>query len=224
MDHTKHFWNTIGKDNPHYGVLVSPEYSKNEINKNIDKYNESGKESLEFILNCAKKVDNEISLKDKVVLDFGSGTGRIAQHCSKICKKLFAVDIAQNYLNIVNSLNSCNIETVLYDDLINTCKDVDVVYSIIVIQHNPPSEIINILNKLCQVVNKNGILILHIPYENKQYENMNYRENDMEMHLLPKNEVYNTLKNNQVEIVDVIETDFCGPDWKNCVYICKKSQ
>ena len=93
--------------------------------------------------------------------------------------------------------------------------DFDVFFSFIVLQHNPPPIMAQILDHACQGLNPGGLALFQAPtyaqdysFDIHAYLHGQYKKNDMEMHFIPQHEVFRILRDNGVDVVEVRQ-DHC---------------
>lgn len=133
------------------------------------KYNNEEKPITNYPKEFAKYNFNRFNLKDKKVLEIGSGRGDFSNNFSNLGVKLYTIDINENskkYLNKDIVFKKCNveIEKLPFEDNL-----FDVVYSKSVIEHliNPKNFFVE--NK--RVLKKDGLLITYTPDWESQYKN-----------------------------------------------------
>ena len=96
---------------------------------------------------------------------------------------------------------------------------VDLVYSLIVLQHNPPPVIRLIIREFLRAANPGGIVLFQVPTYRAGYQftSASYLEHDatvhaqMEMHVLPQREVFAIVREEGGEMLEVIEDGWTGP-------------
>ena len=162
-----------------------------------------------------KIVDFNLS-KCKEFLDFGCGVGRIVVNLPKTIKKVNCVDFSAGHLkeatnnleiygknkdystHLISSLNDIN----------NLPKNQDIIYSFIVLQHNTPPVIEKIVGTLLSILSPGGIAILHIPialnsykFDADEYLKSKTAGQSIEMHILPKSNLFKLAKKNRSQIV-----------------------
>jgi SAM-dependent methyltransferase len=222
----KKTWNHYGQTEPYWSVLTHEKYKNKNLTKDtLDDYFDSGKyhiNLLEELLQLHKS-----SFKDKIVLDFGCGTGRLLKWCSIVAKKIYGYDISKEHLNIAKQ----NVpESELYciedtESLPSISTKIDIIYSLLVFQHNRPPMIKKYITLLLELLNTNGIAVFHIPYyiPNYEYRQENWQgKNIMEMHALKKKEVIYLSNKLNCEILSIYNVNYCSKDIKDAIYIIRK--
>ena len=173
--------------------MTDNRFRKDCLDSNLDEFLRSGEEELKRFERIMKDVVGIDSLSSFVsgrcVADIGSGVGRIAAPMSRLCKRVYCVDIAQSYLDTLPEID--NMEKVLVsnvDEDIPIDEKCRLVYSIITFQHNPPEQIKKLIKKACRMLSNDGIALLHIPSKCL----IPHRVRDeciMQMNFLPENDI-----------------------------------
>ena len=98
-------------------------------------------------------------IKNKNILEIGSGAGRFSEYFANLCNEVVSIDLSDSiYYNIVNKKNFTKIKG-NYLDLIPK-KKFDVVFCRGVLQHTP--EPLTYISKLFQFLKKDGIVSFDI--------------------------------------------------------------
>ncbi len=213
---TQRKWQKLGKERPHWSVLTSEQYESDRIGENQDEFYDSGKLEIDFLKKTLAR--SEIDPTDlRVCLELGCGVGRVTRWLADMFDKVHACDISAAHLAIAKKhLENHNIENADFHQL-NTISDfenlpdVDLFYSIIVLQHNPPPAIEIILDRLLKCLKPNGIGFFQLPTYSLNYtfSIKSYLENDhktceVEGHFLQQKSVFEILKNNNCDLIEVI--------------------
>lgn len=226
MNNIEKYWEKIANSDPHWGVLVSEKYLSKNINEDTLKgfYN-SGNGELNYMINYLKNKSVDFGhFKKFNFLEIGTGTGRIAKNTIKYCNNLYCIDVSDKYLELCSEVLPSNHTLVNYKNFYKyKFEKVKLIYTWITLQHNPPNEIKKIVHRVCDILAKDGYAFLHIPY-GKKSNNYKYVDAEiMQMNLVPKNEIAKIINENNCSILDIVESDHCGAEFKNCYYIFKKN-
>lgn len=115
----------------------------------------------------ADRVGEHIS-PASVVLDFGCGSGRVARYVAPLCAELWAVDVSPRMLELAAErlADSTNVRFARCHDV--TIPDVasasvDVVYSLLVLQHLEREDAFLVLRELRRVIRPTGVAVLSFP-------------------------------------------------------------
>jgi len=182
-------WTFLGQSQVYWSVLTHNKYKPENLNDSyIKDFFRSGNESL----NELEKILNRhgASFKDKVVLDFGCGVGRVASHCSKIAKKVYGFDISEPHLEVAKKFapDAEFHQVQSYKSLPTVSPCPEIIYSLMVLQHNRPRLIERYVIMLLKLLQNKGHAILHIPYHIDHYQG-NQPTNILEMHSIPKSRI-----------------------------------
>jgi 2-polyprenyl-3-methyl-5-hydroxy-6-metoxy-1,4-benzoquinol methylase len=211
-------WTSLGLDDPYYSVLTRGKFWKKLMSrKRIDEFYESGKQEVERIFKTlARNSIDHTSFRE--CLDFGCGAGRISRWLSEEFEKIHAYDVSGNYLKMAQKyLSEQEISNVEFhqvtsvDDLGGFPK-VDFVYSVIVLQHNPPPIIHRAIMQFMKALNPGGIAFFQLPtYKEgyrfllEEYLNDESPQEEMEMHVLPQSAVFEIVREENGQILEVVE-------------------
>jgi SAM-dependent methyltransferase len=230
-------WESKSKIEPYYSSVNDPSYlleNLNETNKN--RFFETGSDDLNHILNIIK--DTKIDVDIITSMEYGCGVGRIA---NSFCKNFFytyAVDLSESYLNFtkeyVDLNENNNIEYIKISNQkdISNLPNVDLIYSVLVLQHNPPPISSVIIEQFCKCLNPKGIAIFQIPTHNPYYKfiEKEYLENiksacDVDMHMLSQEQICKTVFDNNCRIIEIKKDYWTGrsDDVSNTFIIQKES-
>ncbi len=162
-----------------------------------------------------KFVDEMLLDNNKMVLEIGVGTGRLAIKVAPLCKKFYGIDISPKTIEKAKSNLSefSNVELIC-DDFI--CYDFlnkfDVVYSSLTFMHIENKQ--KAIDKLSDLLNENGIFALSIDKNQDKIIDMGtYKVN-----IFPDNpcEIEKFINNANLKIKTKYETEFAH------IFICKK--
>ena len=221
FDSLQKTWTNYGKDEPFWSVLTCDGFLKQNIDDGtIKDFYASGHIACNLLINTLEK--HNLTIKDKTIIDYGCGVGRITKHLASYGKKVYGVDISPDHLEIASKyVTENNVEFICLNENIDLPKS-DIVYSLIVLQHCEPGIMIHCINKILQNLNEKGIALLHIPYFIPNYEDRKNQSNSMEMHYIPKEKVKELTFINKCILLDIIEIDHCGHGVLNCLYLIQK--
>jgi 2-polyprenyl-3-methyl-5-hydroxy-6-metoxy-1,4-benzoquinol methylase len=216
--HIQDSWVSLGKHDPYYSVLTQGKFWQSEISKKrINEFYESGKEEVARLLKTlARNSIDHTSLS--TCLDYGCGACRISRWLSEEFETVDAYDVSKKHLDIAKkNLKKQNISNVRYhqlkslNDLENIPK-VDLIYSVIVLQHNPPPVIDWTITRLLRALDYGGIAFFQVPTYQQGYRFLaeEYLEDvasagEIEMHLLPQKDVFEIVRNENCQLIEVLE-------------------
>ncbi len=205
FEKTSFYWRQSGtiKEEIYYSVLTEEKYRKNMSEVEIKNFLTTGKNQILESLNYVTKFSKN-DKKINSVLDFGCGVGRLSYNLPLSIPEIWCCDFSKMHLKEAKSnLSKRFIDTNLnfkYLSGINCIRELpkqDLIFSFITLQHNTPPIINYIIKQLLQLLNKDGIAVLHIPivilnyqFNFAQYFNSKTSGKELEMHMLPKANLY----------------------------------
>jgi 2-polyprenyl-3-methyl-5-hydroxy-6-metoxy-1,4-benzoquinol methylase len=151
-------------------------------------------------------------------LDFGCGAGRISRWLSEEFDSIYAYDVSKNYLKIAQKyLKNEKISNVHFSQLtsiddLKAFPNVDLIYSVIVLQHNPPPIIHRIIVQFMKALNPGGVAFFQLPtYKEgyrflvEEYLGEESPQAEMEMHVLPQHAVFEIVREGNGRLLEVVE-------------------
>lgn len=208
-------WSRLGQEDAHWSVITHENFRKDLINNHIDDFFIMGEGDIARVEAALNRVNSSLS-EMKSAMDFGCGVGRLSIPLGKRCQHVLGVDISSTHLreakeNIERErLKNVDLSLIGSVDAIGELPEFDLVFSILVLQHNSPPVILAILKELCSRVKSGGYL-----YIQTQTYRSNYRydaESDLEdtsmkmaMHVLPQNIFLQTIQDAGLILLEVTE-------------------
>jgi SAM-dependent methyltransferase len=148
------------------------EYFRDYIAQNYneeDAFRKIGKESIDNLINFLQKYN--IDLSDKKIVELGCGAGRETEFLSKICKEIIALDISAEMLNRfrqrLGQIQNVKLGCIIRDFSIIEDLYVDMIYSVLTLQHNPEDMVERIFQDGHRILKPNGLFIFQIPLANE---------------------------------------------------------
>lgn len=171
MAKIKDIWEYHGENNPYFAVSTFDKYKTENLNEEIkNEFFETGE--THFI-----KVWNEINkyfindFRPKRALDFGCGVGRLVIPLSEKCEEIVGVDISEKMIDLAKEnclkMNVTNVSFLQTEDFLQ--KDIEkfsFIHSFIVMQHIEPTVGDKLLNRMLDLLEDDGIGVLHFTYAN----------------------------------------------------------
>lgn len=209
-DPIQKFWNNIAKTEPYWSVLTHETHLINNIDK--DAFYKTGSWTVENIFRYLSNIGFRSNIK--TCLDFGCGVGRITLPLANKVDHVDALDISESMLEIAGDYLDANGITNV--DLIDTNKEpdflsrqgwlrygqvgkYDLVYSALVLQHNPKPRAKKLLAQLCRSISDRGIGLIHI------FSELSYttdpESHAMQMHDIPLEEARKVIEYNGCKII-----------------------
>ena len=206
MDSLKKTWVFFGNYEPYWSVMSSEEYQNKNIESNFKKFYDSSQSLITLMKDFLKS--NNIEFKFKKIVDFGCGVGRITNLLSEFGENIYGIDISESHLKIArDNIKKDNIQFIGYDDNNNFPIELynsNLVISFIVLQHNRPAEMKYFIEKILNILDKDGIALLHIPYIIDNYDKsiLDSEMTNIEVHYLEYETVLEIIENNNCYLKD----------------------
>ena len=226
FEHVQSTWQELGEIDPHWSVLASEEFRQSNMLAARDVFYRTGEAHVAQLFGTLER--NSVQHSGfETCLDYGCGVGRITRHLSGRFKRVFAYDISLAHLRHAGVyLQEENVANVSLNHLarvrdIETLPKVDVVYSMLVLQHNPPPVIAFVLEGLVRALNPGGIAFFQVPTYRLGYSFSlaSYLANqaprrEMEMHVLPQSRVFEIAQRAGGRVLEVIDDGWTGIRFK----------
>lgn len=102
---------------------------------------------------------------NSILLEFGSGPGRVTSHLSRYFGKIYAVDISRGMLQKLKQLNLSNVECIENNglSLVGKISPVHCIYSDSVFIHNTKSDVFKIFREFNNCLVRNGVIAFQLP-------------------------------------------------------------
>ena len=227
-------WAAMGMDNPYWSVLSTPIYSREHFARNEKTFWQSGEPDVERFLIWLER--NHVSASsDWSVLEFGCGTGRVTRYLGQKFASVWGCDISEPHLRLardaVRSVAAREIRFIHIESMatLDELPAVDAIFSVIVLQHNPPPVIAHILDKLLKTLRPGGVAYFQVPTHSQGYTfNVHeYLKSDLEMnmevHVLPQRYIFDIITANACDVLEVQPDNMLGsPDWISNTFLCRK--
>jgi ubiquinone/menaquinone biosynthesis C-methylase UbiE len=153
--------------------------------KAVDTFFATGESHIETVFSWIERYFDKPELGR--CMDFGCGVGRLVIPLAKRFKEVVGVDISKGMM--AEAKRNCE-ELGLYnvsfaesdDELSNVKGKFDLIHSYIVLQHINTKRGENIFRRMIEILNENGIGVLHITYAKE-----NYRQSEKIIKVLREN-------------------------------------
>lgn len=199
---TKAQWESLGKNDPYWSVLTHSKFRKENIHKHLKEFEQSGLTGIEGLDQALDR--GAMELPHGCCLELGCGVGRLTRYLAPRFERVIGVDISsgnleicRDYLNLSGITNVDLIHITEVEDL-KALPEIDFLFSMIVLQHNPPPVMKYFLDSLLGKVRAGGGAYFQIPTHTPGYsfDVMSYLDSDeaiLDMHVLPMFEVFDSL-------------------------------
>jgi trans-aconitate methyltransferase len=227
-------WTRYGQTDPHWSVMTNEAFRAQAFTPAAKEifYQSGAAEAKCFVDACARAGINVPSSAS--VLDLGCGVGRVGEHLSAHSPNYVGVDISAPHLELARSrfteLRRARSSFLLLNDFLTSTSRFDIFFSIIVLQHNPPPIIVEILDRVLQRLNPGGVAYFQVPTTLYGYS---FRlgayladkgPRAMEMHAVPQHAVLALLAKHNLTPKEVIMDGKCGPIGISHTFVAQKAR
>lgn len=201
--HVSRVWSRFGEDDPYYSVLTSDDFRiQNLSEERKERFYASGEQD---VLRAEKYLARHgLQLpQDGCCVDYGCGVGRITLWLARRCKRVVAVDVSEAHLRIAReALAARGVTNVEFHLLrrrgdLSRLRGIDFFHSVLVLQHNPPPIIAEILEQALGGLNNGGSAFFQVPtygtdyrWQFDQYIVERSPHTEIEMHVVPQSLVF----------------------------------
>lgn len=213
-------WAALGETEPHWSVITSDQFRSDSIQENMEVFIQSGRTNVTWMQNVARRNGVELG-KHQTCFELGCGVGRLTLPLAEIFDHVTGFDISPGNLAecqaLIDARNCTNITTQLMSEIeqIKQAPDFDVLFTIIVLQHNPPPVQKFILDVLLSKIRPGGIAYFQLPTYLPDYSfaaetYLDETAKVMEMHAVPMHKVLALLRHHKFEVLEVLQDQFTG--------------
>jgi SAM-dependent methyltransferase len=221
-DHVNRSWESMGESDPFWSVITLPEFRGQPTAADIARFFDSGRSTVES-MKCALERAG-LSLEGRqTCVEFGCGLGRITRWLAPHFSRTIGVDISGPHLSLANKLaESDNVRGVEWLQLpkveaLSGVPEADLIFSVIVLQHNPPPVIDAMLRTFARILRPNGIAYFQVPTYRADYEfrlaeylRDQVGKSEMEMHVYPQRRIFEVFAEHGIVPVSVVEDGATG--------------
>jgi SAM-dependent methyltransferase len=220
--HIQNAWEHLGETEPYWSVVSWDQFKSSRIKDTKSAFYDLGLVHVNRLFKTLER--NDIDHRSlKTCLDYGCGLGRVTYWLAQRFERVVGYDISTSHLRIAKEfLNEKGVQNVSLQHIstpqeIGNVPKADMVYSVIVLQHNPPPIIRKVVQELIRALNPGGIAYFQVPtyrlgyrFSLQEYLAGDATRNAMEMHVLPQNEVFDIVRTEQGKVIEILEDRFTG--------------
>ena len=226
FEHVQSIWQELGRTEPHWSVVISEQFRQANIDAHKATFYQTGAQHVTDLFGALAR--NHVDYSGfKTCLDYGCGVGRITRHLAPRFENVYAYDISASHLRCAEEfLKEENIANVRLGQLqrvrdLDQLPKVDVVFSMLVLQHNPPPVMGFIIERLARSLNPGGVAVFQLPtyrlgysFSIADYSDGQAARREMEMHVLPQSRVFAIAAEAQASVIEVIDDGWTGIRYK----------
>ena len=214
-------WSALGVVEPYWSVITQPQYYKDQFEANKEQFNVSG-DGLCYLFLSALRRNGVNPSELHSVLELGCGVGRITAYLAKSFDKVIATDISQPHLDLAKAYLAKeaigNVEFLHLSNMqsLYNLPQVDAVFTVITLQHNPPPVSAWILRSLLRCLKPGGAAYFQVPtykngylFEAERYLNTQ-PPSTFEMHFLPQQDIFKIIAESNCHCLEIREDGMVG--------------
>ncbi len=218
-------WQRLGQTEPYWSVVTQPQYFKAEFEAHRQQFFDSGNYSCQILLASLRRCGmNPADLE--TCLEVGCGVGRVTTYLARAFTNVIAADISSQHLELAKQhlqakqINNVNLQYWQTVHMMDQLPMVDVIFTVITLQHNPPPVMAWMLQKLLSKLRAGGVASIQIPtYRNGYiFEVERYLHspppNTLEMHFLPQQDVFKIVAEANCICLEIREDGMVGDEDK----------
>lgn len=222
FEHVNRSWQHLGETDPYWSVITAPEYRGRPSPEHIARFFASGAAEADRLQKALARIGLRLDGKGRC-LEYGCGLGRVTRHLAPHFAHTVGVDISSAHLVLARQLAEADhvqgIEWRQLESLdhLSTLPEADFIYSVIVLQHNPPPVIDRVLTTFAQLLKPGGIAYFQVPTYRFDYEfrladyvKTQLGRNEMEMHAFPQERIFRIFDEAGAVPVQVVEDGATG--------------
>jgi len=214
-------WRSLGVAKPHFSVLSNPEWLPAQLTpQKLAEFYATGAEDVALLRQICQRNGIELPVQGRCV-ELGCGVGRVTTHLAAQFRELVAVDISPgNLRECVQALQACGqghvqmVQIAAPDD-VKALGPMDLLFSRMVLQHNPPPVQRFMLEALLFQLRPGGIACFQTITAGRNYRfsverhALRHKTVDFELHALPMQRVLSLIEAAGCRLVDVFR-DLAG--------------
>ena len=168
LDHIQRTWQHLGETEPHWSVITSERFHQSRIQETKDEFYNSGRQHVDLLFRTMERNGIDYTAF-RSCLEYGCGLGRVTRWLAERFENVYGYDISRAHLQSAeNHLAECGVRNVTLRHIRNVedifhLQESDLIYSLIVLQHNPPPVIRIIVREFLRVLNPGGVAFFQVP-------------------------------------------------------------
>jgi SAM-dependent methyltransferase len=220
FSHIQNVWEYLGETEPYWSVSTAEQFKSSRIRDTQDVFYDAGLGLVEIFFKTLERNGIDYS-SFKTCLEYGCGLGRLTCWLAKRFERVIGYDISRPHLQLAKKYladvgrQNVSLHHISKPQEISNFPKVDVAYSLIVLQHNPPPIIRLIIQEMIRALNSGGIAFFQLPtyrlgyrFFLQEYLAGEATRCEMEMHVLPQSEIFDIVRRERGKLVEVLE-DAC---------------
>jgi SAM-dependent methyltransferase len=220
LDRVYRIWSRLGEEDPFYSVLTFDRFHQDQIAENLDEFYSSGARDIERLMLCFER--NQTGSGIRQVVELGCGVGRLTSLLAAKFPSVLGLDVSNAHLELAREhcrrreIRNADFRQVRSVEDLDELPPIDLFFSLIVLQHNPPPVIVALLERIFSRVAPGGIVYFQVPtllpgYRFRVDEYLRQPEATViEMHAVPQREILRLLDQAGLRLIEIVEDDCTG--------------
>jgi 2-polyprenyl-3-methyl-5-hydroxy-6-metoxy-1,4-benzoquinol methylase len=214
-------WHHLGETEPYWSVLTQENYLQSHFQQSREVFYATGEhEAMELDTTLKRHLIAPRPLG--LCVELGCGVGRVTSALARRYREVVAIDISAPHLLLAEEeLQNQGINNVTFKQLtaLEQTQDygpIDLFYSKIVLQHNPPPVMAILLKNLLSALSPGGVGFFQIPVFKADYKFLveaylcEENQTNMEMHFFPQAALLQLVADAGCRICEIYEDDAIG--------------
>ncbi|MDH4393593.1 MAG: class I SAM-dependent methyltransferase [Aquabacterium sp.] len=236
LDHVGAEWSRLGETEPHWSVLTADKYSSGQIAVHLADFQRSGAKDVRHLDTVLRR--NHLAWPSQgLCIDYGCGVGRMTLPLATHCAQVLGVDISAGHLHVAAQESAAQglgnrlqwLQLRRLADL-DSLPQADMVYSAIVLQHNPPPVMALTLDRLLRCLKPGGVGVFQLPTHIPGYRFVvaeylqalrDGQHQGMEMHMLPQARVFEIIDAAGCQPCEVFSDEAAGPVYTSHTFVVR---
>lgn len=204
FQHIQAVWSRLGEVEPHFSVVSHPIYKPGQIAANLAVFHATGRD--EAALLATELAGHGLPVSGyRHCLELGCGVGRVTRYLAGFAARVTGVDVSAPHLALARDhLDREGVANVALEQLADPgaarFPACDLLYSRIVLQHNPPPVMLFLLRRMLAALEPGGIAVFQLPvflegysFAVEAYLDAMERLDNQELHALPQKAVFRVI-------------------------------
>ena len=237
-ENVKQEWSRMGDAEPYHSVLTDPKWASANMTSQeiVDAFYETGRGDMNRLDKWLARAGTPLP-KTSICAEYGCGVGRSTIWLARRYERVLAMDISEPHLALARAraakegLTNIDFVHVRSKADLDLLRDTDLFYSQIVLQHNPPPLITEILSSAFAGLRPGGLAYFQVPtYMNGyKFELETYlehlRDQGMEMHAVPQKVIFDLGFERGLKTLDVRPDGSIGHfgEWISTCFLMQKA-
>lgn len=227
-------WSRLGEEAPYWSVLSGCSKTPTITAVDQQEFYRSGGDEVLLMRDYFRYAGRD--LPSGRCVDWGCGLGRVTIPLASLFQQVVGVDVSKTHLSMAKTyISNLDLQIaqriVLYhliedeDLLAQMFEKVDLVHSILTLQHMPPPLMMETLAVFARLLRKGGYAFFQIPTYGEKYNYQKYDSEhggDFDMHALAQHKIHTIFRQQGCYTIATLEKDRTGSAFLSHYFIFQK--